>query len=376
MPYLATEDGEEVIPPQVQDGANLRCPACNREMYLTSSHYRGESFVSQHFTHTPDTHSGGGGESSGGGTDCAGESPIHYKMKSIAYARLEEDYPEAEIELESGLAGRIPDVLLTFPEPRAPYGKGIAVEAQYRNKGKDIEGTTEHYFENSFSVVWLEEEDFSNHDVDLSGILSLWPQALPKRRGKEGYSKVIQWLWQKKRPSVEVKIPIPGEYWSSFDKTGEWVDIAKLAVKPRGNIRIAKSPTGSITLELGKSTLSGGENVQIQAFPSDKDKLKKFADELDRVVFGDERPPPEECEPKWHELTHSWLTGSENVTAWLSASLPSPKSDPVIQLGKKRGGESETVTMEVKPYASDHIRQIADLVEKAFAIENGDSSVL
>jgi len=297
-------------------------------------------------------------------------------MKSIAYARLEEDYPDANVELETELAGRIPDVLLTFPEPRTPYGKGIAVEAQYRNKGKDIEGTTEHYFENSFSVAWLEEDDFSNHDVNLSDILCLWPHALPKRRGEEGYPKVIRWLWQGKNPPVEMEVPIPGEYWSSFDKTGEWVTVAKRSVKSRGNIRVAKSPTGSITLELGKATLDGGENVQVQAFPSDAEKLKKFADELDRVVFGDERPPPQKCEPKWHELTHSWLTGSENVTAWLSTLLPSPTSDPVIQLGKKRGGESETVMMEVKPNASDHIRQVADLLDQTFAIENGDHSLL
>lgn len=140
-------------------------------------------------------------------------------MKSIAYARLEEEYPEATVELETGLSGRIPDVLLTFPESRNPYGKGIAVEAQYRNKGKDIDAATEHYFENSYSVAWL-EEDFSNHDVDLSGILTLWPNALPDRHGLEGYSDVIQWLRERKSTSLEVTIPIPVEYWSSFDKTG------------------------------------------------------------------------------------------------------------------------------------------------------------
>jgi hypothetical protein len=46
------------------------------------------------------------------------ESEIHHKMKAIeyalktiGYARLENDYPEATIELESNLEGRIPDVL-------------------------------------------------------------------------------------------------------------------------------------------------------------------------------------------------------------------------------------------------------------------------
>jgi len=30
---------------------------------------------------------------------------MHHKMKAIAYARLENDYPEATIELESNLEG-------------------------------------------------------------------------------------------------------------------------------------------------------------------------------------------------------------------------------------------------------------------------------
>ena len=102
-------------------------------------------------------------------------------MKAIAYARLENDYPEATIELESDLEGRIPDVLLEFPEPCDPYGKGIAVEAQYRNKGKDKEAVVTHYLDREYSVAWLEEDDFTTHDVDLSGILSVWPYALKDR---------------------------------------------------------------------------------------------------------------------------------------------------------------------------------------------------
>lgn len=295
-------------------------------------------------------------------------------MKSIAYSRLEDDYPDSAVELEEGLNGRIPDVLLTFPEPREPYGKGIAVEAQYRNKGKDIDAVTEHYFDNSYSIAWLEEDDFSNHDVDLSGILTLWPNALPVRRGTQGYPDVVQWLWKQKEPSVEMELPIPGEYWSSFDKSGEWVTIAEKSVKSRGSIQIQRTPTDTITLELSKATKSGGDWVQAQAFPSDVRKLRSFADELDEVAFGDERPPPKECDPKWHELVHIWLTGAENVTAWLTVSLPSPTSGPVLQFGKKRNGETETVTMKIKSHSPDRIRAVSNLLEETFKIENGDRS--
>lgn len=376
MPYLALQDGEDVIPPQVDGNTELRCPVCGREMYVKRSHYRGDSFVSRHFTHTPDNASSGSGTDSGGGSsECPGESPVHYKMKSIAYSRLGDDYPDASVELERGLNGRIPDVLLTFPEPRAPYGKGIAVEAQYRNKGKDINAVTEHYFENSYSVAWLEEDDFTNHDVDLSGVLPIWPNALPDRDGTEGYAPPVRWLYQDKDPSVEFEIPIPGEYWKSFDKTGEWLTVAEHRTSGRGNIRIVRSPTGDILLDLGKGTRKGGENVLIQAFSSDADILRSFADELDRVAFGDERPPPEECDSDWHELAHNWMTGAETVTAWISASLPSPRSDDIIlTFGKKRQGESETVAMKIRPYAVDSFRSIAELLEAVFEIERGDRS--
>jgi hypothetical protein len=186
--------------------------------------------------------------------ECPGESDEHMKMKSIAYARLEHDFPDATVELESGIDGRIADVLLTFDTPWEPYGKGIAIEAQYRNQGKDIEAVTDHYLQRDYSVAWLNEDDFSEYDVDLSGILAVWPYALPSRSDMEGYPEVIRWLWQEKSPSVSVEIPIPGEYWASFDKSDEWVTVAQQDLRRKGRAwaTVSRSPTGQLTLQLGK----------------------------------------------------------------------------------------------------------------------------
>ena len=379
MPYLGIRNSEEVIPPQVSDGSTVRCPTCDDKMYVKSSHYRSGSFVSRHFSHSPDNTTGSdGGGSDGGGGECPGESDIHHKMKAISYSRLEEEFPDANLELEGHVNGRFADVLLTFPESRSPYGEGIAVEAQYMNKGKDIEGVTEHYFEHSYSVAWLEEDDFTTHDVDLSGILTLWPNALPDRRELAGYSDVIQSLWKETSPPVELEVPIPGEYWASFDQSGEWITIAERDVKVRGSIRIVKSPTSEITFGASKATRSGGESLQVQAQPGDPDHLRKFAEDVESVAFGDARPAPEECEPKWHDLTTAWLTGTDNVIVWLSATLPSPTSDVVLQLGKKNKltGSSDRISMKMQPYAVDSLHEIADLLERAFAVEHGDQPVL
>lgn len=384
MPYLGVRDGEEVIPPQVESGTTVQCPVCDDEMYVKQSHYRKESFVSRHFVHKSDA-IGGGKEGSGveAGSDCPGESDIHLKMKSIAYARLEEDYPDARIELEGHVNGRFADVLLTFPEPRAPYGKGIAVEAQYKNKGKDVEGVTEHYFENSYSVAWVEEEDFTNHDVDLSGTLTLWPHALPDRTGMDGYPATTRWLWQEKNAPVVREIPIPGEYWASFDESDDWTVIAERDLKGRtyselpADIQLVKSPTGVITMRISKATSDGGgEGVTLQVFRSDVSKLKEFADGLEENAFGDGRPDPAECESKWHDLTTTWLTtGNEDIIAPLTATLPNPTSDVVLQFGKRRHGQWQRVSMQINPYAVDSFREIADILDRVFDIEEGNVSL-
>lgn len=376
MPYLGFQNGKEVIPPQVSDNSTVYCPVCDDQMYVTTSHYRNESFVSRHFRHNPDRASNGGGSENGGGVGgCEGESDVHYKMKSISYSRLEaefldaDEYSVAKLELEGHVDGRFADVLLTFSDPLKPYGRGIAVEAQYQNKGKDIDAVTEHYFDHSYSVVWLEEDDFTSHDVDLSGILTLWPHALPDYQGLAGYPDVIQELRTMERSSVELEVPIPGEFWKSLGQPDEWITIAERNVRSRASVRIAKSPTDTIVFGLSKATPGGADSVQVQVFPEDVDKIRSFAGELDRLAFGSERPRPSECEPEWHELAHTWLTGSENVVAWLKLSLPEPSSTPILQLGKKRGEDSETVSMTIDPSASDSFYAITHLLNRAFEME-------
>ncbi|WP_235168441.1 hypothetical protein [Halobacterium salinarum] len=156
--------------------------------------------------------------------------------------------------MESDIDGRIADVLLTFDTPREPYRKGIAIEAQYWNQGKDIEAVTDYYLQHDYSVAWLDEDDFSEYDVDLSGILTVCPYALPSRSDTEGYPEVIRWLWQETSPSVSLEIPIPGEYWTSFDKSDEWVTVAQQDLRRKGRAwaTVSRAPTGQLTLQLGK----------------------------------------------------------------------------------------------------------------------------
>lgn len=381
MPYLGLLDGERVIPPQVPDEATVTCPSCSGAMSVVTSHRRRNAFVSRHFRHHTREDRVEYTAACGQGTlddwtatgKCPGESDIHLKMKSIAYARLEYDFPDATVELESGLDGRIADVLLTFPEPRSPYGKGIAIEAQYRNEGKDIDTVTTHYLDRGYSVAWVYEDDFTSYDVDLSGMLTLWPYALPDRSGFEGYSDIIRWLKQDKSVSVELEIPIPAEYWASFDKSGEWVTIAKRDLRHQGRawLILSRTPDGHFVLQLGKKDWGyGGEThrLSVEIVPDDSQKFRSFAEQLATEGFETDHPSKPQRDEDWVDLTTTWLAGAPTVTAWLSASL-SPKNNIIISLWKKTPVETEHVSVEVDRTAVTTFRTIADLFDRALELE-------
>ena len=228
-------------------------------------------------------------------------------MKSIAYVRLEFDFPDASITLESRVGERITDVLVTFDRPREPYGNGIAVEVQYRNHGKDVEDVTAHYLKRDYSVVWLDETDFSEEDVDLSGVLTVWPCALPDRTGLKGYSDVVRWLRENRSPSVELEVPLPAEYWMSFDKSDEWVTIGHRYLRQRGRawIMCSRSPTDQLTLQIGKKERgweADAHRVTVQLERDDCATLRSFSDTLAEKVFGGERPSEEVRDYPWHDL--------------------------------------------------------------------------
>lgn len=377
MPYVGEVDGAKVIPPEVDSDATVICPSCDDEMSVVQSHRRDGVFISRHFRHRTQHIQRGNTAGQSTISDhvgvCPGESDEHAKMKSISYAKLLDEFPGADVQLEKGVDERIADVLLEFESPREPYGDGIAVEVQYRNVGKDIKKVTEHYLERDYSVVWLEEEDFDKHDVDLSGILTVWPYAIPDRNETEGYDDVIRWLLQPKSPSVELEIPIPAEYWMGFDKSGEWVTVAQRHLRRRGRAwaTISRSPTGHLTLQLGKKDWgwsAGTHRTTIQLEKSDCTDLREFANALAQTGFNDSTPSRSEREEKWYDLTTAWFAGSPNVTSWLSASL-SPKDNVVLTLGKKHPKNTDTVTVEVDKTAVKALRELADLLETAFEIE-------
>ena len=197
MPFLALHADTEVIPNQVQKGDSLECPKCGDRLKIRGSHRRQGSFVARHFYHDAEEE-----------TDCGGESPPHLRMKSIAYSKLTTEYPDAAIGLEQQLGDRHADILVKFSQPRFPEGRGIGVEVQHKHEDKDVDTVTAEYLVEGYSVLWLDQEDFSGFSVDLSGILPTWPRAV-QHDFSNGYHGVIHWLRQPKPANLSIDIVFP-----------------------------------------------------------------------------------------------------------------------------------------------------------------------
>jgi len=199
----------------------------------------------------------------------------------------------------------------------------------------------------------------------------VWPYALPDRYETEGYPDVTRWLWQEKNPTVEMEIPDSCRLLDvvrQIGRVGYHRGEKHQAARKRS---ISRTPDGHLTFSLGKAKGWGeSESLSVQVVPNDVLKLRSFADDLERKAFGEDRPSPEECDPEWHELSKRWFKGSPTVTAWITAALPDPDgdSDVVVTLWKKQK-ETERVAMRVESYAAENLRDLADLLDRAFEIE-------
>lgn len=190
MPFIGLQDGNRVIPAQVQPRSRVTCPECDGEMTTVKAHDKGSVHYVRHFSHLP-------GEGCGG----AEESDEHIRMKRIAASKLIEIFgDEHRLVVDEEYIGRNePDVLLEFDSPQFPWGRGICVEVQYRNKDKDIQATTWNFLSHEYSVFWLYPDDFDGTDVamptepDRNRALAPWPHGVPGRRSV-GFSPLDQFV--------------------------------------------------------------------------------------------------------------------------------------------------------------------------------------
>lgn len=184
MPFLARRKDTDdlLLPGQVMDWMDVVCPSCGSEMLIRESYYNQGKYIPKHFAH----------RSRG---DCEGESSTHLKMKGIAGSMLDAQFETAEVIVEKQITtNRIADLVVEFTTPLYRLGKGIAVEAQYRNKNKQLGRVTQEYLEEGYSVLWVYPDDFDfggmEFDFPEGRIITQWPNAVPEPPGRELYPDV------------------------------------------------------------------------------------------------------------------------------------------------------------------------------------------
>ncbi len=208
MPVVGlNRDGSLVTVKDVDSADGCRCPDCDEEFgYIRDAHDRAGSRVCAHFVHR---------SASDGG---CGESHMHLKMKAVAAETADSTFPLATVEIEQEVAGRWADVCVTFPETCYPFGDGICLECQYKNKQKDINGVEEVYASEGYSTLWLFEEQFDHYTVDFhSGTLTKgWLKEIPEPSEWSGVADVSE-MWPRECDNFnyseqETTVRMPSEW--------------------------------------------------------------------------------------------------------------------------------------------------------------------
>jgi hypothetical protein len=110
----------------------------------------------------------------------------------------------------------------------------------------------------------------------------------------------------------------------------------------------------------------------VQLEHSDCRPLREFVEALEQDVFGAEHPSSDERDEEWFDLATAWLSGSPNVTAWLSATL-SPDDEIVLSFGKKHPIETERTSVQIDRMAVEALDTLVELLDEAFRREREEN---
>jgi len=190
MPFEAIYEGETVAPHQAPFRADAECPDCGGTVRV----WRSTERHARHFKHVDKIGQSGAGGPTAASCEYVGETDKHRKWKSLALSKLtavfddvsEKNYYTGEDEAVIGVSEaeeekKLPapatsrkfckaDVAVMFNERDEQLGRGVAVEVQHKNKGKNRLASIVDYVEQDMSVVWMSEDDFSTDACLLNEI--------------------------------------------------------------------------------------------------------------------------------------------------------------------------------------------------------------
>lgn len=160
MPKIAETDQGLVLPTdegdKFCDTQTLVCPHCNEKMGHNPGSTRKDGVeISPYFYHTGEL----ADDTSGAGCSEGGESAEHEEMKVEAIEAARSTGIPGHAEKEATFGDHQVDVVFIFDDEHPEYGKGFALEVQYKNKSKNYVSPTKTYLLENYSVVWVFDDD-------------------------------------------------------------------------------------------------------------------------------------------------------------------------------------------------------------------------
>lgn len=180
MPYTARYNGEERGAWSVPKDETAYCTECGAPMMVVS---KGVDGTARHFRHdiwkagySPPGGPGGGQSATCGG----GEDDVHKKWKNFAAERLADVFgnraaarPSVELRLAAPWSDsdyRDADAGVLFKNRDRQFGRGLAVEVQHKNDGKDTHAVAMDYQRQDIAVLWLYEDDFNRDGLPMTEV--------------------------------------------------------------------------------------------------------------------------------------------------------------------------------------------------------------
>lgn len=354
MPFVGYLGEKVVSPYQVGTDATVKCPKCSGTMWVRREYRRDGNLVPRVFVHQE-------------GANCSGESNAHLKLKSIAANSLETWLPEARVQLESqiGDTGRIADVVAHLPIEVVPYGKGIIIEAQVKNKSKNIRQVSGEYLNAGYSVYWSYLSDIEGNMISINEdrLWKVWPQGVSHPSPETVYHEYHAGRYM--GGTAAIKATLPPEYIRThgFDIASphdapHWTKLGSHWLKSDGrHIAWVNLLHGeqkySFTLELWRKDRQEGVSDWISNIPvetsEDYQSLRDFVEKVTVAVDGN----PEATGGHGIECQ---LSGRGGVSATLRYEN---EQIEVVRAGSK----GNTRTAEI-PLENDSVDSLSSLVSE------------